>query len=182
MNADLTLLDSAKKMNGEALIKIFDLYSRALYNYALRLCGDPVLADNVVGDVFSKLLEQFSAGHGPNANLRAYLYEMAYHIIVDDARYARRETALEIIDSFRSDNYSAALSYEKRVTVERVMTAIRKHLTRDQRHVVILRFIEGFSLRETADIIGKEVGNVKVIQSRAVAMLRKALDLEYAVI
>lgn len=74
------------------------------------------------------------------------------------------------------------MSYEKRVTVERVMTAIRKHLTRDQRHVVILRFIEGFSLRETADIIGKEVGNVKVIQSRAVAMLRKALDLEYAVI
>lgn len=180
MNADLTLLDSAKKMNGDALVKIFDLYSRALYNYALRLCGDPLRADNVVGDVFSKLLDQLAMGQGPNANLRAYLYEMAYHLVVDDARYAQREIALELIDSFQYDNYSAAVNYEKRVILEHVMMAIRKHLTRDQRHVIILRFIEGFSIQETADIIGKEVGNVKVIQSRAVATLRKALD--YAVV
>ena len=176
MSADLTLLASARNMNGDALVKIFDLYSRALYNYALRLCGDPLRADHVVGDVFSKLLDQLSVGNGPNSNLRAYLYEMAYHLIVDDARHAHREVALEMIDSFRYDNYSAAVSYENRVAMENVMKAMNSVLTRDQRHVIILRFIEGFSLRETAVIIGKEVSNVKVIQSRAVAILRKALD------
>ena len=176
MSADLNLLDSARKMDGDALIKIFDLYSRAIYNYALRLCSDPLMADYIVGDVFSKLLEQLSAGHGPNANLRAYLYEMAYHLIVDDARSAHREIAFEMIDTFRHDNYSAAVSFEKRMAIEHIMLAMRKHLTRDQRHVLILRFIEGFSLRETAAIIGKEVSNVKVIQNRAVAALRKALD------
>jgi len=48
-------------------------------------------------------------------------------------------------------------------------------LTEDQRHVIVLRFLEGFSLRETADIIGKQVYNVKVIQNRGIVKLRKAL-------
>jgi RNA polymerase sigma-70 factor (ECF subfamily) len=56
-----------------------------------------------------------------------------------------------------------------------VIVAIKHKLTEDQRHVIILRYLEGFSLRETADIMGKEVYNVKVIQNRGVAKLRKAL-------
>ena len=63
---------------------------------------------------------------------------------------------------------------------ERVMLAIHKHLTKDQRHVIILRFLEGFSVRETASIIGKDAGNVKVIQNRALAKLRNVL--EYVVV
>ena len=45
-----------------------------------------------------------------------------------------------------------------------------------QRHVVILRFMEGMSLKETAAITGKKINNVKVIQNRAIAALHKALD------
>ena len=79
MEADAQLLDRARMLDKAALGKIFDLYSSPLYCYALRLCGDPALADHVVGDVFAKLLDQFSSGKGPSANLRSYLYEIAYH-------------------------------------------------------------------------------------------------------
>jgi RNA polymerase sigma-70 factor (ECF subfamily) len=64
---------------------------------------------------------------------------------------------------------------EDRILFEHVIAVIKNQLTEDQRHVIVLRFLEGFSLRETADIIGKEVYNVKVIQNRGVAKLRKAL-------
>jgi RNA polymerase sigma-70 factor, ECF subfamily len=50
-------------------------------------------------------------------------------------------------------------------------------LTEDQRHVIILRFLEDFSLKETAEIIGKEVNNIKVIQNRGIAKLRKAMGI-----
>ena len=173
---DMTLLDAARAMNRDALVEIFDVYSSALYNYALRLCSDPLMADYVVGDVFAKLLDQLSAGHGPNTNLRSYLYEMAYHIIVDNARYSRREAPLEVVDSLRYDGYSIPAGLENRILFETIMLAIRNDLTEDQRHVVILRFLEGFSLRETAAIIGKEANHVKVIQNRAIAKLRMALD------
>src|SRR5512142_96549 len=175
LEADITLLDAARSMNQDALIKIFDLYSSALYNYALRLCNDPLEADQVVGDVFAKLLEQLSAGHGPSTNLRSYLYEATYHLIIDKSRYSRREAPLEAVDFIRQDGSATLMGLEDRMLFESVILAIKNHLTEDQRHVIILRFLEGFSLRETAEIIGKEVYNVKVIQNRGVAKLRKAL-------
>jgi RNA polymerase sigma-70 factor (ECF subfamily) len=176
MEAELTLLEDARSMDREALIEIFDLYSSSLFNYALRICNDPLEADHVVGDVFAKLLDQLSAGNGPSTNLRSYLYETTYHVIIDKARYARRQVSLEVVDSLRQDGYSTTKNLEDRMLFEAVILAIRRHLTEDQRHVIVLRFLEGFSLRETADIIGKEVYNVKVIQNRGVAKLRKALN------
>jgi RNA polymerase sigma-70 factor, ECF subfamily len=175
MEADLALLNAAREMNPDALIKIFDLYSTALYNYALRICNDPLEADHIVGDVFAKLLEQLSAGNGPSTNLRSYLYETTYHLIIDRARYSRREAPLETAEFLRRDGYSIPTRLEDQMLFEGVVRAIKNLLTEDQRHVIVLRFLEGFSLRETADIIGKEVYNVKVIQNRGVAKLRKAL-------
>ena len=180
MRTEIPLLEAARKMNREALVEIFDLYSPALYNYALRLCNDPLRADHIVGDVFAKLLEQLSVGSGPSTNLRSYLYETTYHLIVDEARSSYREAPLEVIDFFRHDGNASSVNLENRMLFDAVVAAIKKNLTEDQRHVIILRFFEGFSLRETADIMGKEVYNVKVIQNRGVAKLRKALDHKVA--
>ena len=89
MDTDHSLLNSAKLMDKEALVKIFDRYSVPLYRYALRLCGDPLQADHVVGDVFAKLLEQFAAGKGPRDNLRSYLFESTYHRVIDRVPFDR---------------------------------------------------------------------------------------------
>jgi RNA polymerase sigma-70 factor (ECF subfamily) len=176
--SDMTLLESAKQMDREALVKIFDIYSSAIYNYAFRLCGDALMADYIVGDVFAKLLEHLSAGRGPSSNLRSYLYEMAYHLVVDEARYSNRTTKIEKVDLMPQDKYASHISAEDRILFKSIMRAIQSHLTVDQRHVIVLRFLEGFSVHETAAIIGKEESNVKVIQNRAIAALRKALGHE----
>lgn len=173
--ADRTLLESARRMDRDALVKIFDLYASALYNYALRLCNDALMADYIVGDVFAKLLEHLSAGIGPQTNLRSYLYQTTYHLIVDEARGSNREFPIEVADFLRHDAYSTYINLENRVVFETIIQAIRNDLTDDQRHVIILRFLEGFSLRDTAAILGKEVSNIKVTQNRAIAALRKVL-------
>lgn len=174
--SDVTLLEAARQMDRSALVKIFDLYSTALYNYAFRLCNDALIADYIVGDVFAKLLEQFSAGKGPSSNLRSYLYEMTYHHVVDESRYSNRGVALEVADYIRQDGFSNVISLENRLLYDAILKAIQNDLTEDQRHVIVLRFLEGFSLQETATIIGKAVSNVKVIQNRAITALRNSLD------
>ena len=178
METDHILLESARKMDKEALVKIFDLYSSALFRYALRLCGDAVTADHIVGDVFAKLLEQLSAGNGPTSNLRSYLYETTYHQMVDEVRYSRRRAPLEVADSFRGDANSVSSGVENQILFKQILHAMQSSLTDDQRHVIILRFLEGFNLRETAAIIGKPVDHVKVIQTRAIAALRKYLEYQ----
>jgi len=176
MEIDSTLLSDARTMNKDALVKVFDLYSAALYNYALHLCGDPVTADHIVGDVFAKLLDQLSSGKGPSVNLRSYLYEITYHRVIDEVRYLRRRVPLEVADWLAQGSDPAFLRLEDQILFKQIVDAIRNELTADQRHVIILRFLEEFSLRETAAILGKHVSHVKVIQGRALAKLRRALE------
>lgn len=176
METENTHWDGVSKMNKNAVVEIFDRYGSALYNYVLRLCGDPMLADQIVGDVFAKLLDQLAAGKGPTSNLRSYLYETAYHQIIDEARYAKRRVSLEAAVWLSQDQQSALLRLEDEILFKQVLHAIQHRLTDDQRHVIILRFLEEFSLRETAAILGKRVEHIKVIQGRAIAALRRTLE------
>lgn len=176
METDQKLLHDARIMKGEALVKIFDLYSSSLFNYALRLCGDAVMADHIVGDVFAKLLEQLAAGNGPSSNLRSYLYEMTYHRIIDEARDSQRRAPLEAAAALPHDGQAVVLQVEEELSIRQILHAIQHDLTDDQRNVIILRFLEQFSLRETAAIMGKSVEHVKVIQNRAIAVLRRSLE------
>src|SRR5215212_4922785 len=176
MDTSPRLLEAASRMNVDALAKIFDLYAPAIYNYAFRLCRDPIASDQIVGDVFAKLSEDLSTGRGFIINLRAYLYELAYHLIVNEARYSQPLVPIKGDDLLDYVRYSADGSSKNWASFDAAMRAIMHDLKDDQRHVIILRFMEGFSLKETAAIIGKKVNNVKVIQNRAVAALRKILD------
>ena len=176
METENSRLNAVRTMNKGAVVEIFDLYGSALYNYSLRLCGDPMLADQIVGDVFAKLFDQLAAGKGPTSNLRSYLYETAYHRVIDESRYARRSVPLEAAAWLPQDRHSAFLRLENEMLFQQVLHAIQHKLTDDQRHVIVLRFLEEFSLRETAAILGKRVEHIKVIQGRAIAALRKTLE------
>lgn len=175
MKTDKELLDAARARNQEALAIIFDIYASALYKYAVRFGHDPIMADQIVGEVFSQLLEQFSSGRGPKTNLRAYLYQTTYHMIIDHGRASQRMVPLEFVDSLNDNHRSTSRRMEDQATLDLLLSAILNDLTDDQRHVIFLRYFEEFSLKETAVILGKTVNHIKVIQNRAMAKLRKSL-------
>ena len=174
MDDETTLLDAARKLDQDALIAVFDLYAPILYKYAMRLCGDSTESDDIVGDVFAELLKQLKVGKGPRDNLRSYLYQIAYHKIVDHSRVSKYFTGLE--DSIPSSGEdSPHTQQESREEKDMLEAVIQTSLTEDQKHVIALRFIDGFSVNETAQIMDKSVNNVKVIQNRAIEKLRQVL-------
>jgi RNA polymerase sigma-70 factor (ECF subfamily) len=176
METDHILLNAARRMDKEALVKIFDLYASALYKYALRLGSDPVMADHVVGDVFAKLLEQLAAGNGPRENLRSYLYEATYHRMIDETRYSRRRVDLEAATWLKQDSDPIVQGVEDQILSKQILHDIQNELTEDQRQVIILRFLEEFNIHETAAILGKKEDHVRVIQKRAIAVLRRSFE------
>jgi len=172
---DGDLLLAAKKFDEEALRKIFDLYSSLIYNYALRLCGDSMEADNVVGDTFALLLEQFAKGKGPDSNLRSYLYQTAYRLIIDHSRERKRFGMIELVEQTKDEFSPVAYQAEQDLQMESLVRIMNTQLSPDQRHVLLLRFVEGFNVEETARIVGKSIANVKVIQNRGIEKLRRIL-------
>ncbi|MEJ5225791.1 MAG: sigma-70 family RNA polymerase sigma factor [Anaerolineales bacterium] len=177
MRDDSALLQAIRRFDEGALEELFDSFAPVIFRYAMRLIGNVEDANDVVGEVFSELLKQLRLGRGPRDNLRAYLYQIAYHKVVDMAHKSRRVTDLDDALPLSAGDPPDEQA-ENSARLEAVVHAIRHALTEIQQHVLTLRFIEGLSLEETARVIGKDVNNVKAIQSRGVAKLRQVLQAD----
>jgi RNA polymerase sigma-70 factor (ECF subfamily) len=175
---ETALIKAARSLDSEALTEIFEEYAPALFKYLLRLGVNAQEADQLVGDVFARLLEKVSEGKGPEKNLRSYLFQISYHLVVDDSRDRQRITGLDAADTIKEDVKPVQAQAEEKMLLDKVSMAMKDHLTDDQRNVLVLRFQEDFSLKETAEIIGKNVNAVKALQNRAINSLRYALSRE----
>ena len=174
---ETVLIEAISSLDQEALEAVFEEYAPAIYKYLLRLGQGPQEADQIVGDVFVRLLEKLSEGKGPTKNLRSYLFQTAYHLVVDHSRDRKRAAPLEVaeIEPVKRETQSVQAQTEEALLLETLSAAIDDVLTEEQRAVIVLRFQEGFSLKETADIIDKKVNAVKALQNRAMSRLREAL-------
>lgn len=180
MSEFAALLRAARNLDQKALTTIFDLYSPPLYKFVSRLVHDPVLSDQIVADVFVQFVEELGAGKGPRANIRLYLYRIAHRMLVERFRDTHPFSSLEVAIRTREDSKTAPTpaQMDERSTMESLLVSMNTELSEDQRLVIILRFLEDFSLKETAEIIGKDVNNVKVIQTRGIAKLKKTLGMQ----
>ena len=177
MNEFAALLKAARNLDKNALATIFDMYTPALYKFISRLLHDPVQSDQVVAAVFEHLVADLGAGQGPRTTIRSYLYQMAYRLIIERFRDRHPHSQMEVV--IRTPDTSALHTpINERVTMEALLSSMNTDLSEDQRIVIILRFLEDFSLKETAEIIGKDVNNVKVIQNRGIAKLKKAMGMQ----
>lgn len=173
------LLKAARNLDQKALAQIFDLYSSSLYKFISRLLHDPVQSDQMVAAVFEQLVADLSAGNGPRTNIRSYLYRIAYSLVLERFRDRHPHSHLEVaIRSLDKDKTAPEPQIDERVTMEALLASMNTELSEDQRIVIILRFLEDFSLKETAEITGKDVNNVKVIQNRGIAKLKKAMGMQ----
>jgi RNA polymerase sigma-70 factor (ECF subfamily) len=173
------LLQGARAYNQEALAAIYDRYSPGLYAYAVRLLGDACLAEECVGETFSRFLKGLRAGNAPDTHLQAYLYRVAHNWITD---FYRREprAALGLDDEWPcEDTARTEVQAERRIEREAARREVRaalSALTPDQRQVIVLRFLEGWDNEQVAESVGKPVGAVKALQHRAIATLRRWLQ------
>ena len=167
MKDEIDILAAANSLDQDALAAIFDEYAPAIYKYLLRLGVYPQEADQIVGDVFARLLDKLAEGKGPRSNLRSYLFQIA--------RERRRTASLDMADSINDENKPVQSRAEEKMLLEKLSSVMERELTEDQRSVIVLRFQEDFSLKETAEILGKNVNAIKALQNRGIDKLRQAM-------
>ncbi|MCS6848640.1 MAG: RNA polymerase sigma factor [Anaerolineae bacterium] len=175
-----TLLQRAREFDLQALAEIYDLFSPALYRYAVRLLNDPDLAEECVTETFSRFLRALKSNSGPRRHLRAYLYRVAHNWITDHYRATQpASVSLEEIEDVALDHHdpSPLQVVIGKLASERIRAAIMS-LTPDQRQVIVLKYYEGMTNDEVAAAIDKPVGAVKALQQRALAALRRVLHVQ----
>jgi RNA polymerase sigma-70 factor (ECF subfamily) len=171
------LLQRAQHLERYALGAIYDQYSPRLFRYAARLLNNADLAEECVAEVFSRFLHALEAGNGPKEHLQAYLYRIAHNWITDYWR-VKPPPFDELDEQIASDAKNDPLSiFVRQIEHTQVREALA-HLTPEQRHVIVLKFVEGLDNEEIAAALHKPVGAIKSLQHRAIGALRRHLMKE----
>lgn len=132
-------------------------------------------ADDLMGEAFLQVVRDLPGFDGDEREFRAWVFVIAHHRLLDDARRrARRpvEAAELSTDELRSGDEDEAL---ESVAAERVRQLIAQ-LSPDQRDVLLLRIIGDLTVEETARVVGKSEGAVKALQRRGLTVIREALS------
>jgi RNA polymerase sigma-70 factor (ECF subfamily) len=170
--SDTELLNLGQQFDQQALAEIYDRYSDPLYRYAYRLTGSEQMAEDCVSETFSRYLNALEKKKGPRDLLRPYLYRIAHNWIMDQFRKNKSEISIEATTQpfvARDQHVDDAVSEKEQAEL------LRQHVERlspDQRHVIVLKYLEQMDNAEIARIIGRNVGSVKALHSRALNNLR----------
>jgi RNA polymerase sigma-70 factor, ECF subfamily len=162
-----TLLLRARELDLRALSRIHDRYYPEICRYAFYRIGENKSAEDIASEVFLRLLVGLRSGKPPQNTLRGWLFGVASHLVADHFRHQSRLSDQDFMAASESPQAEA----ERNIQHGEVRMALR-NLTTDQQEVLALRFGEGFSVEETAHILGKSVTAVKSMQFRAIEALR----------
>lgn len=171
---DSALRERVKRGEPAALASVYDEYSPLIFRYVYRRVGNARLAEDLTGQVFVKLLEAVQRDTLWNKSFRGWLYRIAHNVIIDHFRKDRNQQVVELDEELVSDEQGVEATITSRLEFARVQDALRQ-LTEEQAQVIVLRFGEGLSNQEVAQIMGKREGAIKGLQHRAVKALRRLL-------
>lgn len=175
-NDDTPLVIRAIERDQEAFGELYDRHVVRVYRHIYYMVGNAAEAEDLTAQTFLRAWEAIPRYQVRGAPFVSWLLRIAHNMGVSYLRSKRESSQLHdgiVDDKMRRDPESA---YEQTAEEELVREAIMK-LRDEQRQVIILRFIEDLDYREVAEIIGKSVAAIRVIQHRALNALRKQMKL-----
>ena len=170
------LIDGCRRGDRDAFRALFEKYKDSVYSIALRYTGDAAAAQDIAQDTFVKLYSAIGNYRG-EANFDAWLYRLVVNSCFDLKRRTRRLAPLldEVMALLRTPDLSA-LDKVLRVEMNERVQSVVQGLAPEHRMVVVLRYTQGLSYEEIAEILGCAPGTVASRLNRAHKILERRLS------
>lgn len=179
------LVQQAQAGDADAFAAIYDRYVDMVHKFVYHRCGNQQVAEDLTSETFLRALKRIGSFTWQGRDLGAWLVTIARNLVADHFKSGRHR--LEQLspspgvvpdgqppalgDRWASVPETTALDY----LGNRDLLATLEHLTDEQREVLVLRFLCGLSVAETAKAMGRNIGAVKALQYRAVRAMANAL-------
>ncbi|BFU42163.1 ECF subfamily RNA polymerase sigma factor, BldN family [Krasilnikovia sp. MM14-A1004] len=174
------LVERAKEGDAEAFGLIYDRYVDTVFRFVYFRVGNRQLAEDLTSDTFLRALKRIGSFTWQGRDLGAWLVTIARNLVADhfkSGRYRLEVTTGDVLDADREDRGpegSPEAAVVDHITNVALLTAV-KQLNPEQQECIVLRFLQGFSVAETAQTMGKNEGAIKALQYRAVRALARLL-------
>ena len=173
------LVHRAQEGDGEAFGQLYDRYADIVFRFVYFRVNDRTLAEDFTSETFLRALRRISTISYQGRDIGAWFITIARNIILDHMKSARHRLEVTTADTIEGNDreQSTEDAVLGALQSEHLMAAVRK-LGDEQRECVMLRFIQGFSVSETAAVMGKNDGAIKALQHRAVRKLAELVGGE----
>ncbi|RJL22527.1 sigma-70 family RNA polymerase sigma factor [Bailinhaonella thermotolerans] len=174
------LVLAAKAGDAEAFGALYDRYVDLVYRYVYFRVGAHALAEDLTSETFLRALRRMPDFTWQGKDFGAWLVTIARNLVADhfkSGRYRLEVSTAEVFDTILDEADTPENAVLSAMTNRDVLKAVRG-LNPEQQECVVLRFVHGLSLAETALIMGKNTGAIKALQFRAVKALGRLLPAD----
>ena len=172
----IALVELARNGDSEAFGLLYDHYHPQVYRFLYYRVGSQVLAEDLTSDTFFRALRSMSNFRWQGKDFGAWLMTIARNLTTD--HYKSGKNRLEVTTEDMTPHDSAAEGPESAVlaqlTNEALMEALQQ-LPAEQQECLVMRFLQGLSIAETAQALERSDGAIKQLQLRAVRNLAKLM-------
>lgn len=154
--------------------QLFREHHQRVYNYAYVRTGNTADAEDIAANVFVEAVKGIDRFQYRGVPVAAWLFRIAHNETVDHLKRRKRMTATSLEHPEAAGELIARDRISQAESWRDVSEAMGK-LKQEHRDVLMLRLVEGRSVSETAALLGKTEGAVKVMQMRALQSLRTRL-------
>lgn len=186
--ADEALLARYRRGDVDAFRSLVRRHQRALYNFALRQVRAPSVAEDIVQDVFVRIVQNVQT-FKEESRFSTWAYTIARNLCIDHLRKGvhRRHASLDQPTSGDDDGEGVPLgekvagstmAADRTVIGKQLQAHIRaavEALPEDQREVFLMRQVSELPFKEIAEIVGVSENTVKSRMRYALERLQGAL-------
>jgi RNA polymerase sigma-70 factor (ECF subfamily) len=174
-NDDLArIISGCKSGNADSFSEIVDIYGNRAYGYFYRLTGDRETSDDLLSELFVKLVEKISSFKG--GSFDGWLFKIASNIFYDYLRDKQRQKKL--FDAQKRQFEPEEVTYAKESDGEKfdeLQTQLGK-LDTDTRELIMLRFYSEVSFKEIAAMRSEPIGTTLSKLHRGLKKLRELME------
>lgn len=173
------LVQRAQAGDADAFGELYDRYVDMVYRYVYYRVSSAQLAEDLTSETFLRALRRISSFTWQGRDVGAWFVTIARNLIADHYKSGRYR--LEMTTDDVSVSAGAALSVDGpegavlEAMQNKVLLEAIKKLNPEQQECVVLRFLQGLSVAETAQAMGKNDGAIKALQYRAIRTLGRLL-------
>ncbi len=173
---DLKLVAQAQAGDAEAVGQLFDKHYRSMFHYFFARVGQRQQAEDLAGELFTRMVSHLPTFQPTGVPFRAWLFRIAYNLTMDHFRVANgKELApLEAVTTQVHPEQNPVQQVERQMTSKALHAALET-LVPEQRQVIVLRFLVGLPLQETAVAMERSLSAVKAMQHRGLKIMRASL-------
>jgi RNA polymerase sigma-70 factor (ECF subfamily) len=174
----MALVSAAQAGDGEAFGQLYDRYVDVVHRYIAFRVNNHALAEDLTSETFLRALRRISSFTWQGRDFGAWLVTIARNLITDhfkSSRYKLEHATSDLVEAGHDGRQDGPEGEVLAGITNAALLEAVKRLGPEQQECIVLRFLQGMSVAETAAVLGKNEGAVKALQYRAVKALARLL-------